>query len=229
MAFKNFKVETDADGIALVTWDIPGRSMNVLDETTILELEEIVKQTSADAAVKGVVVDLGQGGVLRWRRSVDARGHEPPLWRSVEGEGRGRGQPDAVRREPEILAGIPRHRNLRQALGRRHQRACARRRVRADAVVPLPRRRGKPQDPARPARGQGWPVPRRWRHPARAAHRGAARCDAIVVEGRGGQSGESQDPEADRRHRAAGRSHQGCERLDQGRRQSAGPLGRQEL
>jgi 3-hydroxyacyl-CoA dehydrogenase / enoyl-CoA hydratase / 3-hydroxybutyryl-CoA epimerase len=28
MAFKNFKLETDADGIALVTWDIPGRSMN---------------------------------------------------------------------------------------------------------------------------------------------------------------------------------------------------------
>jgi hypothetical protein len=40
MAFRNFKVETDADGIALVTWDIPGRSMNVLDETTIAELEE---------------------------------------------------------------------------------------------------------------------------------------------------------------------------------------------
>src|SRR2546426_12455546 len=55
MAFKNLKIETDADGIALVTWDIPGRSMNVLDETTISELEEIVKQTSADAAVKGVV------------------------------------------------------------------------------------------------------------------------------------------------------------------------------
>ena len=56
MAFKNFKVETDADGIALVTWDIPGRSMNVLDETTLGELQEIVKQTSADAAVKGVVI-----------------------------------------------------------------------------------------------------------------------------------------------------------------------------
>src|SRR6202000_3059328 len=56
MDFKNFKVETDADGIALVTWDIPGRSMNVLDETTIAELDEIVKQTSADAAVKRVVV-----------------------------------------------------------------------------------------------------------------------------------------------------------------------------
>jgi 3-hydroxyacyl-CoA dehydrogenase/enoyl-CoA hydratase/3-hydroxybutyryl-CoA epimerase len=56
MTFKNFKIETDADGIVLVTWDIPGRSMNVLDETSINEFEAIVKQTSADAAVKGVVI-----------------------------------------------------------------------------------------------------------------------------------------------------------------------------
>jgi 3-hydroxyacyl-CoA dehydrogenase/enoyl-CoA hydratase/3-hydroxybutyryl-CoA epimerase len=60
MAFKNFKLETDADGIAFVTWDIPGRSMNVLDETTITELNEIVKQTTADPAVKGVVVTSGK-------------------------------------------------------------------------------------------------------------------------------------------------------------------------
>jgi 3-hydroxyacyl-CoA dehydrogenase / enoyl-CoA hydratase / 3-hydroxybutyryl-CoA epimerase len=56
MVFKNFKVETDSDGIALVTWDIPGRSMNVLDETSAVELETIVKQTAADAAVTGVVI-----------------------------------------------------------------------------------------------------------------------------------------------------------------------------
>jgi 3-hydroxyacyl-CoA dehydrogenase / enoyl-CoA hydratase / 3-hydroxybutyryl-CoA epimerase len=56
MAFKNFKVETDADGVALIAWDIPGRSMNVLDETSIGELEQIVKDTTADAAVKGVVI-----------------------------------------------------------------------------------------------------------------------------------------------------------------------------
>jgi 3-hydroxyacyl-CoA dehydrogenase / enoyl-CoA hydratase / 3-hydroxybutyryl-CoA epimerase len=60
MAIKNFKVETDADGIVLVTWDIPGRSMNVLDETSISELEEIVKQTSADANAKGVVITSGK-------------------------------------------------------------------------------------------------------------------------------------------------------------------------
>src|SRR5262249_22413081 len=56
MAYQNFKFETDADGIALVTWDIPGRSMNVLDETSINEIEAIVKQTTEDAAIKGVVI-----------------------------------------------------------------------------------------------------------------------------------------------------------------------------
>ncbi|MEH2481579.1 3-hydroxyacyl-CoA dehydrogenase/enoyl-CoA hydratase/3-hydroxybutyryl-CoA epimerase [Nitrobacteraceae bacterium AZCC 2146] len=60
MTFKNFKVETDADGIALVTWDIPGRSMNVLDATTVEELDAIVTQTTADAAVKGVVITSGK-------------------------------------------------------------------------------------------------------------------------------------------------------------------------
>jgi len=60
MAFKNFKLEPDADGIVLVTWDTPGRSMNVLDETSVTELEEIVKQTTADAAVKGVVITSGK-------------------------------------------------------------------------------------------------------------------------------------------------------------------------
>ena len=60
MAFKNFKTETDADGIVLVTWDTPGRSMNVLDETSITELEAIIKQTTEDAAVKGVVITSGK-------------------------------------------------------------------------------------------------------------------------------------------------------------------------
>jgi 3-hydroxyacyl-CoA dehydrogenase/enoyl-CoA hydratase/3-hydroxybutyryl-CoA epimerase len=60
MAFKNFKIETDSDGIALVTWDIPGKSMNVLDTATIEELGRIVAQTTGDAAVKGVVITSGK-------------------------------------------------------------------------------------------------------------------------------------------------------------------------
>ncbi|WP_157017754.1 3-hydroxyacyl-CoA dehydrogenase NAD-binding domain-containing protein [Mesorhizobium xinjiangense] len=58
--YKNFTVETDADGIALVTWDMPDRSMNVFTEEAMDELERIVDATSADEAVKGVVVTSGK-------------------------------------------------------------------------------------------------------------------------------------------------------------------------
>jgi len=56
----NFKLETDSDGIALLTWDAPGRSMNVIDIATIQELADIVESTTADEAVKGVVVTSGK-------------------------------------------------------------------------------------------------------------------------------------------------------------------------
>ena len=46
LAAANFKLDIDADGIALVTWDIPGKSMNVLDTATIEELGQIVAQTA---------------------------------------------------------------------------------------------------------------------------------------------------------------------------------------
>ena len=34
----NFRLETDADGIATATWDMPGRSMNVIDLAVVDEL-----------------------------------------------------------------------------------------------------------------------------------------------------------------------------------------------
>ena len=128
MAFKNFKVETDADGIVLVTWDTPGRSMNVLDETSVTELEEIVKQTSADAAVKGVVITSGKEALCAGADLSMLEGMSRQYAELLKDKGRGRGQPDAVRPEPPVLAGVSQYRNLRQAVGRRDQRAGARRR-----------------------------------------------------------------------------------------------------
>ena len=60
MTYKNFTVETDADGIALVTWDMPDRSMNVFTEEVMDELEKIVDQVAGDAAVKGAVITSGK-------------------------------------------------------------------------------------------------------------------------------------------------------------------------
>ncbi|EHS49833.1 3-hydroxyacyl-CoA dehydrogenase NAD-binding protein [Rhizobium sp. PDO1-076] len=58
--YKNFTVETDADGIALVTWDMPDKSMNVFTVEVMDEIEKILDQTVADANVKGVVFTSGK-------------------------------------------------------------------------------------------------------------------------------------------------------------------------
>src|SRR5690606_38726905 len=58
--YTNFTVETGSDGIALVTWNMPDKSMNVFTEEVMNELEQIVDQTTADEAVKGVVVTSGK-------------------------------------------------------------------------------------------------------------------------------------------------------------------------
>ncbi|WP_417692605.1 3-hydroxyacyl-CoA dehydrogenase NAD-binding domain-containing protein [Roseibium sp.] len=60
MTYTNFKVETDADGIALITWDMPEKSMNVIDLSVMEELDKIVDQVVADDAIKGAVITSGK-------------------------------------------------------------------------------------------------------------------------------------------------------------------------
>lgn len=60
MSLVNFTVATGSDGIALVTWDMPGRSMNVIDAAVTAELAGIVEEITADPAVKGAVVTSGK-------------------------------------------------------------------------------------------------------------------------------------------------------------------------
>ncbi len=60
MTYTNFTVGIGADGVALVTWNAPGRSMNVIDAAVTGELSSIVEQTATDAAVKGVVITSGK-------------------------------------------------------------------------------------------------------------------------------------------------------------------------
>ncbi len=60
MTDKNFALDIDADGIALVTWNMPGRSMNVIDAAVMEELSAIVERVATDAAVKGAVLTSGK-------------------------------------------------------------------------------------------------------------------------------------------------------------------------
>ena len=56
----NFKLDVDADGIALITWDMAERSMNVINTGIIEELGTLVDKVSADAAIKGAIVTSGK-------------------------------------------------------------------------------------------------------------------------------------------------------------------------
>ncbi len=57
---ENFKIDVDGDGIALITFDVPGRSMNTITAGVIRDLYEIVGKIKSDAAIKGVVFTSGK-------------------------------------------------------------------------------------------------------------------------------------------------------------------------
>ena len=60
MSYETFTVDVDADGIALVTIDLPGQSMNVWNATLINEFSEWVDAFCADDNVKGAVLASGK-------------------------------------------------------------------------------------------------------------------------------------------------------------------------
>ncbi|MBO6717648.1 MAG: enoyl-CoA hydratase/isomerase family protein [Rhizobiaceae bacterium] len=100
MSYKNFTVETDSDGIALVTWDSPGRSMNVFTEEVMDELEKIIDHVASDDKIKGAVITSGKdtfsGGadltmlqrMLGMFRAEEKKNHDSAIKMLFEGAGR---------------------------------------------------------------------------------------------------------------------------------------------
>jgi 3-hydroxyacyl-CoA dehydrogenase/enoyl-CoA hydratase/3-hydroxybutyryl-CoA epimerase len=57
---ENFKIDVDADGIALIVFDVPGRSMNTLTSGVMQEIPEWVERVKTDDAIKGAVLTSGK-------------------------------------------------------------------------------------------------------------------------------------------------------------------------
>ncbi len=57
---ENFKIEVDSDGVALVTFDVPGRTMNTLTASVIKEIGDVVERIKSDADIKGAVITSGK-------------------------------------------------------------------------------------------------------------------------------------------------------------------------
>ena len=97
MNLKNFCFETDADGIALLTWDMPGRAMNVINPEFIAELDQVIDKVASDAAIKGCVVTSGkdtfsagadltmmQSGASEYAKARKEHGEEEAMRRFVD-------------------------------------------------------------------------------------------------------------------------------------------------
>jgi 3-hydroxyacyl-CoA dehydrogenase / enoyl-CoA hydratase / 3-hydroxybutyryl-CoA epimerase len=52
----DFTYTVDADGVAVISWDVKGRSMNVMSQQAFLDLSDMVDQVLADDTVKGIVI-----------------------------------------------------------------------------------------------------------------------------------------------------------------------------
>jgi 3-hydroxyacyl-CoA dehydrogenase / enoyl-CoA hydratase / 3-hydroxybutyryl-CoA epimerase len=57
---ENFKIDVDADGIALITFDVPGRSMNTLTSGVMAEIPQWIERVKTDDAIKGAVLTSGK-------------------------------------------------------------------------------------------------------------------------------------------------------------------------
>lgn len=58
----DFTMSTDADGVATITWDVPGKTMNVMSIEGLSQLDALVDDALADDAVKGIVITSGKEG-----------------------------------------------------------------------------------------------------------------------------------------------------------------------
>ncbi|MEX0277816.1 MAG: 3-hydroxyacyl-CoA dehydrogenase NAD-binding domain-containing protein [Ruegeria sp.] len=60
----DFTLTKDADGVALIAWDVPGKTMNVMSFDGLAQLSALIDQALADDEIKGVVITSGKEGTF---------------------------------------------------------------------------------------------------------------------------------------------------------------------
>ena len=56
----DFTLATDADGVATLTWDVAGKSMNVMSTEGFSLLDALIGQALADPTIKGIILTSGK-------------------------------------------------------------------------------------------------------------------------------------------------------------------------
>ncbi len=56
----DFTMETDADGVAVITWDVKSKSMNVMTRDSMKLLNDLIDEALGSEAIKGIVITSGK-------------------------------------------------------------------------------------------------------------------------------------------------------------------------
>jgi 3-hydroxyacyl-CoA dehydrogenase / enoyl-CoA hydratase / 3-hydroxybutyryl-CoA epimerase len=86
----DFTMAVDADGVATITWDVPGRSMNVMSLAGFAELDGLVDAALADAGVRGIILtsakpDFAGGMDLNVIAAMKEQGGDAPAQAVFDG------------------------------------------------------------------------------------------------------------------------------------------------
>ena len=184
MTYKNFKLDVDADGIALVTWNMPGRSMNVFTVEVMDELGQIVEKVATDAAIKGAVVTSGKEAFSGGADLTMLESLANVIKEIDKAKAKKLAMQEFFDAVAQDVADLSAARDQRQAVGRgdqRHRAWAARSNWRSRAITGWRRENEKTR--ARLSRSQSRSVPRRRRHAARAADDSSRRCAADLFRG----------------------------------------------
>ena len=77
------RCEVDADGIALLTIDYPGKTMNVIDQAFMDSLQQCIDRVRDDAAIRGAIVTSGKDAfvagadLLAMEQNLDSTADDP--------------------------------------------------------------------------------------------------------------------------------------------------------
>ena len=79
----DFTYDLHDDGVAVITWDLPGKSMNVLSREAFTTFEDLLDKALEDDTVKGIVITSGKdtfaGGMdLNTLATIRAEGGDNP-------------------------------------------------------------------------------------------------------------------------------------------------------
>ena len=166
-----FTKEVDADGILVLTLDVPGAKVNTLSKAVLEEFQWLMTETEADREVKAVVFRSGKPD--NFIAGADIK-EFLAIRSALEGETMSRAG----------HAFLDRLEGAARARGGRDPRHLHGGRDRDGAGLPLPHRLGRPEDGARLARGDARPHAGRGRNQRLPRLIGLAASLDLILTGR---------------------------------------------